>query len=106
MIDEALISSDPLSLVPSTDANGHGSVMASLAAGSSIEGGRFIGAAPGCQIAVVKLREAKQYLKDYYKIPSGVPCYGFIAGNSVFAKICGPFKKSACYLSRNRHESW
>ena len=75
MIDEALISSDPLSLVPSTDANGHGRVMASLAAGSSIEGGRFIGAAPGCQIAVVKLREAKQYLKDYYKIPSGVPCY-------------------------------
>ena len=32
MIDEALASDNPLSIVPSTDANGHGSVMASLAA--------------------------------------------------------------------------
>lgn len=23
----------------------------------------------------MKLKEAKQYLKDYYKIPPGVPCY-------------------------------
>ena len=75
MINEALASEDPLSLVPSTDANGHGSFMASLAAGSSIENGRFVGAAPDCQIAVVKLKEAKQYLRDYYKIPPGVPCY-------------------------------
>jgi len=75
MINEALASENPLSIVPSTDANGHGSVMASLAAGSSIENGSFIGAAPDCQIAVVKLKEAKQYLKDYYKIPPGVPCY-------------------------------
>ncbi|MDE6621313.1 MAG: S8 family peptidase [Lachnospiraceae bacterium] len=75
MINEALSSENPLSVVPSTDANGHGSVMASLAAGSSIENGAFIGAAPDCQIAVVKLKEAKQYLKDYYKIPPGVPCY-------------------------------
>lgn len=75
MINEALASENPLSIVPSTDANGHGSVMASLAAGSSIENGSFVGAAPDCQIAVVKLKEAKQYLKDYYKIPPGVPCY-------------------------------
>lgn len=75
MINEALASENPLGIVPSTDANGHGSVMASLAAGSSIENGGFVGAAPDCQIAVVKLKEAKQYLKDYYKIPPGVPCY-------------------------------
>ena len=75
MINEALASEDPLSVVPSTDANGHGSVMASLAAGSPIENNSFVGAAPDCQIAVVKLKEAKQYLKDYYKIPPGVPCY-------------------------------
>ncbi len=75
MINEALASDDPFSIVPSTDANGHGSVMASLAAGSSIENGSFIGAAPDCQIAVVKLKEAKPYLRDYYKIPPGVPCY-------------------------------
>ena len=75
MIDEALASDNPLSIMPSTDVIGHGSVMASLAAGSSIEGGSFIGAAPESQIVVVKLKEAKQYLKDYYKIPPGVPCY-------------------------------
>ncbi|MDE6054522.1 MAG: S8 family serine peptidase, partial [Lachnospiraceae bacterium] len=75
MINEALASENPLEIVPSTDPNGHGSVMASLAAGSSIENGSFTGAAPDCQIAVVKLKEAKQYLKDYYKIPPGVPCY-------------------------------
>lgn len=75
MINGALASDNPLGIVPSTDANGHGSVMASLAAGSPIENGSFVGAAPDCQIAVVKLKEAKQYLKDYYKIPPGVPCY-------------------------------
>lgn len=75
MINEALAADNPLSVVPSTDANGHGSVMASVAAGSSIEGGRFIGAAPDCQIAVVKLKEAKPYLREYYKIPPGAPCY-------------------------------
>ena len=63
MIDEALASDNPLSIVPSTDANGHGSVMASLAAGSPIEEGRFTGAAPDSQIVAVKLKEAKQYLK-------------------------------------------
>jgi subtilisin family serine protease len=55
--------------VPSTDANGHGSVMASLAAGNGI------GAAPECNIVVVKLKEAKDNIRDYYKIPLGVPCY-------------------------------
>ena len=57
MIDEALASENPLSIVPSTDGNGHGSVMASLAAGSSIEEGSFVGAAPDSQIVVVKLKD-------------------------------------------------
>lgn len=75
MINEALADDNPLSVVPSTDANGHGSIMAAAAAGSSIENGSFIGAAPECRIVAVKLKEAKQYLRDYYKIPPGVPCY-------------------------------
>lgn len=75
MINEALASDNPLSIVPSTDGNGHGSVMAGLAAGSSIENASFVGAAPDSQIVVVKLKEAKPYLRDYYKIPPGVPCY-------------------------------
>ncbi len=75
MINEALESSAPFSIVPSTDVNGHGSAMASLAAGSTIGNGSFTGAAPDSDIVVVKLKEAKPYLRDYYKIPAGVPCY-------------------------------
>ncbi len=75
MINEALSSDNPLALVPSAEANGHGSVMAAVAAGSPIANGSFIGAAPESRIAVVKLKEAKQYLKDYYNIPLSVPCY-------------------------------
>ncbi len=35
----------------------------------------FIGAAPDAQIAVVKLKEAKQYLKDFFFVRDGVPAY-------------------------------
>lgn len=75
-INEALRSEDPLSVVPSTDTEGHGTAMASVAAGSDIGFGlSFLGAAPDAEIVVVKLKEAKQYLKDYYFIPEGVPAY-------------------------------
>ena len=75
MINEALRSNNPLSIVPSTDTIGHCSAMASVAAGSSLNNGQFIGAAPDSQIAVVKLKEAKPYLREFYRIPEDVPCY-------------------------------
>src|SRR5699024_5076003 len=59
MIDEALRSDNPLSLVPSVDETGHGTYAASLAAGSADAGQQFLGAAPGASIAVVKLKQAK-----------------------------------------------
>lgn len=75
-INEALQSENPLDIVPTTDTNGHGTALASVAAGSSINGGlTFTGAAPDADIIVVKLKEAKQNLKDYYRIPEGEPCY-------------------------------
>lgn len=75
-IQEALNSENPLSIVPSTDTNGHGTAMASVAAGSRYQGnGSFIGAAPDCDIVVVKLKEAKPYLRDYYLIPQEAVCY-------------------------------
>ena len=62
--------------LPTRDENGHGTAMASIAAGSSLENGlRFLGAAPECDIVVVKLKEAKQYLRDYYIIREGVPAF-------------------------------
>ena len=75
-IDEALSRADPLETVPVTDENGHGTRMASAAAGSAVNGGLdFLGAAPDSDIVVVKLKQAKQYLRDFYLIPEGVPAY-------------------------------
>ena len=75
MIDEALQSDNPKSAVPSEDELGHGTFLASLAAGSGNPEEQFLGAAPECTIAVVKLKQAKQYLRDYYFVPASTPCY-------------------------------
>ena len=74
-INEALASENPLTLIPSTDANGHGTFLAGIAAGSPSPNGDFIGAAPECNIAVVKLKPAKQYLRDYYLIQDTAEAY-------------------------------
>ena len=75
MIDEALRSENPLRIVQSVDENSHGTFLASVAAGSVNEENGFIGAAPDATIAVVKLKPAKQYLKDFYQIHTDAPCY-------------------------------
>lgn len=68
-IDRALASDEPETVVPSTDTNGHGTRIASAAAGSLLDQGvTFRGAAPLADIAVVKLKGAKRYLRDYYLI--------------------------------------
>lgn len=68
-IDRALASAEPETVVPSTDVNGHGTRIASAAAGSLLDQGvTFRGAAPLADIAVVKLKGAKRYLRDYYLI--------------------------------------
>lgn len=75
-INEALSLDDPLSLVPTTDDLGHGSAMASVAAGSALnEGLDFLGAAPDADLVVVKLKQAKQVFRDFYMLPDGVPAY-------------------------------
>lgn len=76
LIDAALLSDNPRQVVPSYDENGHGSAIASVAAGSAVSGGlRFLGAAPEADIAVVKLRQAKPYLREFYMVPDGVVAY-------------------------------
>ena len=68
-IDRALAAAEPETVVRSTDTNGHGTKMASAAAGSLLDQGlTFRGAAPLADIAVVKLKSAKAYLRDYYLI--------------------------------------
>lgn len=75
-INRALQEEDPLSVVPTRDELLHGTVMAGIAAGSRLGGGTtYLGAAPQADIVIVKLKECKQYLRDYYFIPSDVPAY-------------------------------
>ena len=75
-INRALASSDPYSIVPTRDTHGHGSMMAGLAAGSKLDGGStYLGAAPNADIVVVKLKECKPYLREFYLIPDEVPAY-------------------------------
>lgn len=74
-IDRALQSEDPLSVVPSTDDSGHGTFMAGIAAGNTSEDLDFTGAAPLSAIGVVKLKPAKQYLRDFYRICPDAAAY-------------------------------
>ncbi len=65
-----------LDIVPSVDENGHGTRLAALAAGSQLEGGSLYNSpAYQADILVVKLKPAKQYLRDYYRIPENATAY-------------------------------
>lgn len=76
VIDQALRSDNPRDIVPSYDENGHGTAIASVAAGSRLGNGlRFVGAAPQADIVMVKLREAKPHLKDFFLVSQGVTAY-------------------------------
>lgn len=75
MINEALRSENPLEIVPSMDTEGHGTFIASVAAGNADLDNRFIGAAPESTLAVVKLKTAKSYLKDFYAIRQDAVCF-------------------------------
>ena len=74
-IDEALRNENPFQVVPSRDEQSHGTFLASIAAGGPNEENQFIGAAPDATIAMVKLKPAKQYLKDFYEIHTDAECY-------------------------------
>ena len=65
-IDRALQSDNPREIVPHIDENGHGTFLAGVACGSVDEENSFIGAAPNCEIAMVKLKKAKRYLRDFF----------------------------------------
>ena len=74
-IDEAIRSDNAFTAVPSEDENGHGTFLASVCAGNENEDEGFTGAAPDAYIAAVKLKPAKQYLRDYYLIKEGAAAY-------------------------------
>ena len=74
-INQALQSDNPQAIVPEQDRNGHGTFLASVAAGSEDVENDFIGAAPECELIVVKLKEAKQNLREFFYLPQEEPIY-------------------------------
>ncbi len=66
-INEALQNLPPYDIVPSRDEVGHGTFLASLAAGR--ESGGFRGAAPDSELIVVKLKEAGNFIRNNYLVP-------------------------------------
>ena len=70
-INEALQNNPPYDIVPSRDEVGHGTFLASLAAGR--ESGGFRGAAPDSELIVVKLKEAGSFIRNNYLVPDDNP---------------------------------
>lgn len=60
---------------PSKDENGHGTFVTGIAAGSADGENDFTGIASESEIAVVKLKEAKPYLREFFGVPQNVPAY-------------------------------
>lgn len=66
-INQALRAEDPYQIVPQKDENGHGTFLASVAAGNQT--GDFIGAASDAELVIVKLRKARSFYRDWFAVP-------------------------------------
>lgn len=74
-INQALVSPTPTDIVPSIDEIGHGTMMAGIAAGNMVNEENFSGVVPDAELIVVKLRQAKQALRNFYIIPENSLAY-------------------------------
>lgn len=74
-INLALQAADPLLVVPSTDENGHGTMLAGVAAGGPSVENNFTGVAIHAEMVIVKVKPAKRYLKEFFRIPEYDLCY-------------------------------
>jgi len=66
-LNSALKSENPRAVVPHRDTVGHGTFLASVAAGR--ENGEYIGAAPDAEIIAVKLKRAGQFHYEQFLVP-------------------------------------
>ena len=74
-IDRALAAENPLEIVPSVDTNGHGTMLAATAAGNLVPQENFSGAAPEASLIIVKVKQAKEYLRQFYLFPPDVDLF-------------------------------
>ncbi|WP_069998260.1 S8 family peptidase [Cellulosilyticum sp. I15G10I2] len=95
-INQALISENPYEIVPTQDDVGHGTFLAGVAAGDDKTGtGEYRGGAPEALIAMVKLRPAKAYLKEYYFIEVDDDAYeenDFLTGVNYLVQMATEFQ--------------
>ncbi|WP_029505180.1 S8 family peptidase [Lachnoclostridium phytofermentans] len=74
-INLALTQSSPLEIIPSDDEIGHGTMIAGIVAGSIDEENDFSGVAPLSELVVVKLKQAKNIVKEFFSISTDKLCY-------------------------------
>ncbi len=74
-INYALSQTDPFSFLPSRDEVGHGTTLATIAGGNFNTASGFSGIANNCEFAIVKLKQAKNPLREFLRIPENKPCF-------------------------------
>lgn len=68
-INVALANPDPRSVVPSVDEIGHGTYLAGIAAGNPSPENNFSGVVPSSELIVVKLKQAKRIIREFFAVP-------------------------------------
>jgi subtilisin family serine protease len=74
-LNEAIRSANPLDIVPSVDEDGHGTMIAGIAAGSESPENDFLGVASMAELVVVKLKPAKNFIKNFFRVPDSSLCF-------------------------------
>lgn len=95
-INMALQEKDPYTVVPSRDTEGHGTFLAGIAAGGEDIENDFIGAAPDSDLVVVKLKDAKPYLKAFTAISQSDLAYqtnDIMMGVEYLLKVAKAYRK-------------
>ena len=75
LLNQALISENPMEIVSTTDVDGHGTFLAGVACGREELMEDFIGYAPLAEIVMVKLKPAKRYLREFYCVSEDTVCF-------------------------------
>lgn len=74
-INVALANPDPRSIVPSVDEIGHGTYLAGITAGNPSLENNFSGVVPSSEIIVVKLKQSKRFVQEFFLVPESAVSY-------------------------------
>lgn len=74
-INAALQSESPKDWIPVDELSYHGSFLAAIVAGNDSREDDFTGIVPRAELLVVKVKSAKQNLRQFYGIDASVPCF-------------------------------